>query len=102
MTFDFGHNENLIPISDAVGMQGPAAPLQLLWSQDRTHLPVDVEEPDPTGGQLQQSSELFLQVAYRLLQTEADGLHPVTQANIHHGAAGAQVHLRQRGQLTIL
>lgn len=83
-------------------MEGAAAALQLLRSQDRTHLPVAVEEPDPIGGQLQQSSKVFLQVAHRLLQTEADGLHPVTPANIHHDAAGAQVHLHQWGQLTIL
>lgn len=83
-------------------MEGPAAPLQLLGSQDRTHLPVDVEEPDPIGGQLQQSFKLLLQVAHRLLQTETDGLHSLTPANVHHGTAGAQVHLGQRGQVTVL
>lgn len=83
-------------------MEGPAAALQLLRSKNWTHLPVNVEESDPVGGQLQQSLEVFLQVDHCLLQTEADGLHPLTPANIHHSAAGAQVHLCQRGQLTIL
>jgi len=58
-TCDFGLNENLIPISDAVGMEGPSAALQLLRSHDRRHLPADEEEPDPAGGQLQQSSDAF-------------------------------------------
>lgn len=83
-------------------MEGPAAALQLLGSQDRAHLPVDVEEPDPVVGQLQQSFELFLQVAHRLLQAEADGLHSLAPADVHRGAAGAQVHLGQRGQVPIL
>lgn len=83
-------------------MEGPAAAPQLLGSQDRTHLPVDVEEPDPVGGQLQQSFKLLLQVAHRLLQTETDGLHSLAPANVHRGTAGAQVHLRQRGQGTVL
>lgn len=82
-------------------MERPAAALQLLRSQDWTHLPVDVEESDPIGGQLQQGFKVFLQVTHCLLQTEADGLHPLAPANIHHGAAGAQVHLSQWGQVTI-
>lgn len=83
-------------------MEGPATALQLLGSKDRTHLSVNVEESDPVGGQLQQVPEVFLEVDHCLLQTEADSLHPLTTANIHHSAAGAQVHLCQRGQLTIL
>lgn len=83
-------------------MKGPTATPQLLRTQDRTHLPVDVEESDPVGGQLQQSFELLLQVAHRLLQAEADGLHPLAPANVHHGTAGTQVHLGQRGQMTVL
>lgn len=83
-------------------MKRPEAALQLLWSLHQTHLPVDVEEPDPIVGQLQQSFELLLQVAHRLLQAEADCLHSIAQANVHHGAAGAQVHLGQWRQLAVL
>lgn len=98
----FGHYKNLVPISNSVGMEGPAAALQLLRSKNWRHLPVNVEESDPVGGQLQQSFKVFLQVDHCLLQTEADGLHSLTPANLHHSAAGAQVHLCQWGQLTIL
>lgn len=93
---------NLVPISNTVRVQGPGAALQLLGSLDCEHLPVDVVEPEAVGGQLQQSPEVFLQVAHCLLQAEADGLHPVAPADVHHGAAGAEVHLCQGGQLTVL
>lgn len=83
-------------------MESPAAALQLLRSEDGAHFLADVEEPDPVGGQLEQSLELLLQVAHRLLETEADGLHPLAPANVHRGAAGAQVYLRQWSQLAIL
>lgn len=83
-------------------MEGPAAAPHLLGPHDRAHLPVDVEEPDAVGGQLQQSPQVLLEVAHRLLQAEGNGLHPVAPANVHRGAPGPQVHLRQRGQFTIL
>lgn len=83
-------------------MERPRAALQLFWSQDRTHLAVNVEEPDPVGGQLQQSFKLLLQIGHRLLQAEADRLHLLATANVHHGAAGAQVNLCKWSQVTIL
>lgn len=83
-------------------MERSRATLQLFWSQDRTHLPVNVKEPDPIGGQLQQSFKLFLQIGHRLLQAEADRLHLLATANVHHGAAGAQVNLCKWGQVTVL
>uniref|UniRef100_A0A667ZCZ5 Uncharacterized protein n=1 Tax=Myripristis murdjan TaxID=586833 RepID=A0A667ZCZ5_9TELE len=45
---------------------------------------------------------LFLQLPHGLLQSEADRLHPVAPAHVHRCAAGSQVHLRQRGQVTVL
>lgn len=99
---DFGDNEDLVTVADGVGVQSPGAALELLGSQHVTHLPVDVEEAHAVGGQLQQRSQLLLQVAHRLLQTQADRLHPLTPTHVHGGAARSQVHLSQRRQLSVL
>lgn len=82
-------------------MEGPGPAPQLLRSQNRAHLRVDVEESDPVVGQLQKSFEQLLQVDDSLLQMQADGLHAVATADRHQRAAGRQVHLGQRRQAPI-
>lgn len=99
--FLFEHHQDLVAVLDAVGVKRPEAALQLLGSEHGAHLFVDVEEADAVGGQLQQSLQLLLQVAHRLLQAEGDRLHPVPPADLHHGAARAQVHFGERGQVAV-
>lgn len=48
----FGHNEDLVAVSDGVGVQSSGAALELLWSHNVAHLPVDVEEAHAIGRQL--------------------------------------------------
>lgn len=99
--FVFRHYQDFVPVANTVWVEGPAAAFQLLGAQDGAHLTVDVKKPDPVVGELQQSSEFFLKVAHRLLQVKTDRFHSIAPANVHHCASRAQIHIGQRGQVTI-
>lgn len=98
--FFFGNYQDLIPVLNAVGVQGQCTVLQLIGAEGSAL--VDVVKAHFAGGELHHSLQLLLQLRDSLVQTDTHLLHFVFIAHLHLGVATrSQVDLSQRSQFPI-